>query len=123
MKIFKQTLLIFCLLSIIKSTCSPENESSKIRKDKDCRDRSFDQNEIDEGAFRCCYLEVEMDSIDFNGKKYSCVAINEAQFNNIKSYKKSMENQSGIDKVKIDCKSSYIHYGLLIVFFYFIILF
>ena len=116
MKILDIILILLYSLSFIKCTCAPEDEISKIRRDKDCKDRNFDETEIEEESFRCCFLRLEKDSIDFKGKEYSCIAITQEQFNNIKTFKKELENQPGIKKVKIDCKSTYFQYGLLFLF-------
>ena len=116
MKILVIILILLYSLSFIKSICTPENEGNKIRDADDCKSRSFDQTEIDEESFRCCFLRLEKNSIDFDGKEYSCIAITQEQFNNIENYKKELENQVGIEKVKIDCKSTYFQYGLFSIF-------
>ena len=116
MKTLDIIIISFYLLSFIKSKCTLETETSKIRDSGDCKDRSFDEEEIENDAYRCCFLRMETDRIDYVGKEYSCVAITQQAYNDIKNYKKQLEAQIGIDKVKIDCKSSYFNYGLLSLF-------
>ena len=118
-KILYGIFIISCLLSFINSYCEDEDgeETVRIRSSKDCTKRTLSEYEQNEGGFRCCYKREEVDILTYKGKIYSCVLLNQNQYNDIKNFIKNREKQNGIKDVKIDCKSSYSQIGLIIFVF------
>ena len=112
MKIIDIIIIFFCLFSFSNLTCSSEDEEIKIRGKDDCNKRTFSDVESNEGAYKCCYLEEEIDTITQKGTRYSCIAISQNDYIKIKDVVKQYESYNGVDDVKIKCKSSYLQYGL-----------
>ena len=106
------------MISFINSYCQDEDgeETVRIRHSKDCTSRIISEDEQNEGGYRCCYMREKVDLLTYTGKRYSCILLDQNEYNNIKNFIKNREKQSGIKDVKIDCQSSYLHIGLLIVF-------
>ena len=117
-KILYGILIIYCLISLINSYCEDEDgeETVRIRHSKDCTSRIISEAEQNEGGYRCCYMREKVDLLTYKGKIYSCVLLNQNEYNDIKNVIKNREKENGIKDVKIDCKSSYLYNGLLIVF-------
>ena len=116
-KILFGILIINCLISLINPYCEDEDgeETIRIRHSKDCTSRIISEAEQSEGGFRCCYMREKVDLLTYKGKIYSCILLNQNEYNDIKNFIKSREKESGIKDVKIDCKSFYLHIGLTIV--------
>ena len=115
MKIFNLMLINFCLISYINSTCQPDEENNKIRKDKDCINRVFSDEEKSRNAYKCCKMRAEVDSNNFKGKEYSCISLTENDYKNVKQLIKNLELDNTVKDVSIDCKSSYLKFGFLIL--------
>ena len=112
MKIIDVIIIFFCLFSFSNLTCSSEDQEIKIRGKGDCNQRSFNEEETNNGAYKCCFLKEEIDTITQKGTRYTCVAISQNDYNNIKDVVKQYKSHSGVDDVSIKCKSSYLQYGL-----------
>ena len=113
-KIFNEIIIIITLFYFINSICNTEEDDiSKIRDAEDCNRRTFTEDEITEGAFKCCLVEKKVDRIDFSGKEFSCRVLTSEEYNKVKDLKKTLEKERGVDDVDIDCKSKYLKYGLL----------
>ena len=115
---FYSTFLIFSLFFSINSFCEVEDgdeEAVKIRDKDDCIKRSLSDEEVENGGYKCCYIKEEVDTISFDGKLYSCILVNQTGYENIKDLVKQKERETGVDNVKIDCQSSYLYYGILII--------
>ena len=116
MKIY-EILIIFCLISFIYSICEieeGEDETRKIRDKDDCTKRTFTEEEAYNGGYRCCMMKKKMDTNLYEGDIYSCIAVSSAQYDDIKNFVKEKEKEQGVKKVKINCKSSYLHFGIII---------
>ena len=118
MNIFK--LILICLFSFIKTTCiTDDDDPIRYRDYKDCKDRVFDSDEIENYAYRCCHIEIETETANVENSVEGCIPLNENQFNNIRQLIREYESQPNVDDVDIDCKSSYINFSLisLVTFF------
>ena len=113
MKVLETIFIAFCVISFVYPTCEPDEENNKIRDEDDCTKRTFSEEEAADEAYKCCYMRQKIDSTVFKGKRYQCLAVTLNQYNYIKDLIKRYEAESGIDDVKIDCRSSYIKFGLL----------
>ena len=113
MKIFDIIFISFCILSLINSTCTPDEENNKIRDEDDCINRNLSDEEKSVFRTRCCFMRRKLDDNTRKGKEYSCLAITENDYKNIKKLVKQYEDEPGVDDVKIDCKATYIKYALL----------
>ena len=113
MKVLEIIFIAFCIISFVNSTCEPDEENNKIRDKDDCIKRTFSEEETLNEAYKCCYMRQKVDSVDFKGKRYQCIAVTLDQFNYIKTLISDYENRAGIEDVEIDCESSYIKFGLL----------
>ena len=115
MKIVYLTLILFSLFFSINPFCEVEEgdeETVKIRDKDDCIKRSLSDEEVENGGYKCCYMREEVDTISFDGKLYSCILVNQTGYENIKNLVKDREKETGVDNVKIECKSSYLQFGL-----------
>ena len=113
-KILDKIIIILTILSFINSICNTEDEEvAKIRDTDDCSRRSFTDDETNEGAYRCCLVEKEVDRVDFYGKEFSCIALTATDYDKVKDLVKTMEKENGVDDVSIDCNSKYLKFGLL----------
>ena len=119
MKLIDKIFIAFCLLSFINSTCHPDEENNKIRDDDDCNKRTFSEEESANQAYKCCYLKLEIDSPTMKGDEYSCIALTQEEYDHVKNTASVYENNSGVKKAEIDCKSSYLKYGLIFLFLFF----
>ena len=118
MKIYYEIFIIYCLITIINSLCELEDgeeEPSRIREKKDCIQRSISDEETRNGGYRCCFMRQKVDSISFKGNIYSCLLVTSEQYDNIKNLIKAKEKETGVEDVKINCKSSYLQFGLIIL--------
>ena len=99
-------IITFCLLNFISTTCQPEEENNKIRSSSDCVKRVFNDEEIAEQRFKCCYMKLKIKSNTEEGTRYECIALTQNDYNNVKSLTKQFKGDYGAEKVSIDCKSS-----------------
>ena len=116
MKILQIIFIIFCLVSLINSTCEPEEENNKIRGKKDCVDRVFSDDEISKQAYKCCYMYQKINDNTRNGKEHRCIYLTENDYNNVEKLVKQYESTTGIEDVKIKCNSSYLVYAIINLF-------
>ena len=63
-----------------------------------------------EDRTHCCYYT---DSSDYSGK---CIQITDDQYENIVRFKKFLRDESGDDKIDIDCSSKFLSFSLFVVF-------
>ena len=63
-----------------------------------------------EDRTHCCYYT---DSSSGSGK---CIQITDDQYENIVNFKKFLRDQSGDDKIDIDCSSKFLSFSLFVVF-------
>ena len=63
-----------------------------------------------EDRTHCCYYT---DSSSDSGK---CIQITDDQYENIVNFKKFLRDQSGDDKIDIDCSSKFLSFSLFVVF-------
>ena len=113
MQALKIIFIFLFLFSLINSTCQPEEENNKIRDADICNKRAFNEDEVNSQAYKCCYMIQEVDLNTRKGDEYSCIYVTQNDYNNIKDLVKQYERESGIDDVKIDCKSTYVKITLL----------
>ena len=121
MKSLNQIFMILCLFFFINSTCTTDEDdtSYKYRKYKDCSGKSFDENEIQGSAYRCCHVEIETKTLNQENEIHLCLPITESQFDNIKSTISQLKTETGANEIEIDCKSNFIKFSIftLILFF------
>ena len=114
MKLLKIFFILSCLYAFINSTCGTEEEDAyRYRDYKDCINRAFSSEEIEEGAYKCCYLEIEYESTNTEREVHGCVPLTQAQFENIRQTKRTYEMQTGVEDADIECESSFIKLGIL----------
>ena len=122
MKIFNQIFIISCLYFFINATCETEEDdtSHKYRHYEDCKDRSFDEEELELNPYRCCHIETEYKTLNMEKDVHGCIALTQSQYDNIKRTISDFESEEGVEDVDIDCKSYFIKYGLfsLILFLF-----
>ena len=63
-----------------------------------------------EDRTHCCYYT---DSSSDSGK---CIQITDDQYENIVNFKKFLRDESGDDKIDIDCSSKFLSFSLFVVF-------
>ena len=66
--------------------------------------------ETSEDRTHCCYYT---DSSSDSGK---CIQITDDQYENIVNFKKFLRDESGDDKIDIDCSSKFLSFSLFVVF-------
>ena len=117
MKIIYEIFIAFCLFSIINSLCQideGDEELSRIREKSDCNKRALSEEEVRNGGYRCCFMKQKVSTLTFSGKIYSCLLVTSAEFDNIKNIVEKYEDVRGTNDVSINCKSTYLQFGLLI---------
>ena len=114
MKFLNQIFIISCLYFFVNSTCETDEDdtSHKYRHYEDCKDRAFDEEELESYSYRCCYMEIEIKTLNTEKDVHGCVALTQPQYDNIKRTINDFESVEGVHDVDIDCKSYYIKYGL-----------
>ncbi len=104
-------LLIILLLSLYKAeTCL---DTTKPSKASECNSRTLESNQ-----YRCCYLYMKATVMSVTSENKKCLPVTEAEYLNIKQLittTKEMAEKTGvkIDKIDIDCSSSYLYISLL----------
>ena len=102
-KLYQILILLVSLLYIYSDNCEEENVSTKSK----CHDKT----EENSGKF-CCYIKYKYDG----DTKTGCISLSKENKENIKDTIKEMETSGG--KVKsLDCKSSFIEFGLFSLIF------
>ena len=117
-------LIIICsiLFSFIYTTCTTEEDDPiRYRNYKDCMNREFDSEEIENNAYRCCHIEIEIENANVEQSVEGCIPLNQTQFNNIRQLIRELESQDYIDEVDIECKSSYFKSCLIILVIFFLL--
>ena len=114
MKILNQIFIISCLYFFINSTCETDEEDTakKYRHYEDCKDRTFDEEELDLNPYKCCYMKKETKAMNVETEIHGCVALTKTEYDNIKKTIKFYESPEDVKDVDIDCKSYFIKYGL-----------
>ena len=104
-------LLIILLLSLYKAeTCLSTTKPSKA---SECNSRTIETNQ-----YKCCYLYVKVTAMSITAEDMKCLPVTQAEYDNIKQVittTKEMAEKTGvkIDKIDIDCSSSYLYISLL----------
>ncbi len=104
-------LLIILLLSLYKAeTCTASTKPSKA---SECNSRTLETNQ-----YRCCYLYMKATVMSVTSENKKCLPVTQAEYDNIKeviSKSKEMAEKTGVkvDKIDIDCSSSYLYISLL----------
>ena len=114
MNILKLILLCLSLFSLINTTCTTDDDDPiKYRDYKDCKNREFDSDEIQDNAYRCCHIEIDTETSNVEHSIEGCIPVNQSQFNNIGQLIREYESQPNVEDVDIDCKSYYIQFCLI----------
>ena len=118
-KILYEIFIIYCLVSFIYSYCEVDDgeETVRIRDTEDCTKRTLSEIEQNDGGYKCCYMREKVETLTYNGKMYSCILLTQSEYKDIKNFIKNREKENGINDVKIDCISSYLHIGLIAFIF------
>ena len=104
-------LLIILLLSLYKAeTCLSTTKPSKA---SECNSRTLETNQ-----YKCCYLYVKVTAMSITSENKQCVPVTQPEYDNIKeviSKTKEITEKTGVkvDKIDIDCSSSYLYISLL----------
>ena len=105
-------LLIILLLSLYKAetTCT---DTTKPSKASECNSRTVETNQ-----YKCCYLYVKVTAMSITSEDKKCLPVTQAEYDNIKeviSKSKEIAEKTGVkvDKIDIDCSSSYLYISLL----------
>lgn len=104
-------LLIILLLSLYKAeTCTASTKPSKA---SECNSRTLETNQ-----YKCCYLYVKATFMSVTSEDKKCLPVTQAEYDNIKEVinkSKEMAEKTGVkvDKIDIDCSSSYLYISLL----------
>ena len=116
MKIIIKLFLVLFLFSYINTTCATdEDDQIRYRDSDDCENREFDSEEIGENAYKCCHMEIETKTANVEKSVHCCIPLTQSQFENIKQTVREYEAGDNVDEVEIDCKSSYLRYGLFLL--------
>jgi len=104
-KIYHLVILLVFLLNIqlSASTCVEANPSKKST----CHDKTV----ANSGSY-CCYYKAKASGVSGT----SCIELTKDQKDNIKDFIKEFE-KSGVDVKSLDCKSSFIEFGLFSLIF------
>jgi hypothetical protein len=101
MKFYNIILFASLILYILSSACS-DKESAE--SSDDCKNLSTSKADG-----HCCFVKGK----DLNKKDISrCISLEKSEYDNIKDYIKSLENQ-GAEVKKLDCKSIYLELSIL----------
>ncbi len=120
MKLIIKSILLLYLFIEIYSDCDPELETVKVRNAKDCIERSFTEEEIEDKSFKCCHIKRIIDSISYKGEEHKCVALTTYEYENIQKTIISYQNSNDIKEVKIDCYTPFISFNLFYIFILFL---
>ena len=102
-RIYQITILLVSILYIYSDDCISVNPSGK----SDCHDKS-DKS----GSSFCCYYKIKV-----NGQtSTTCLPLTKEVKEKIKDYIKTAKN-TGVEVESLDCKSSFIGFGLLSLIF------
>ena len=114
MNIFKLILIYSSLFSFINTTCrTDEDDIIRYRNYKDCKDRVFDSDEIEDNAYKCCHIEIEIESANVEHSFEGCIPVTKNQYYNIRQLVRQYETKANVDDVDIDCNSSYVKFYII----------
>ena len=104
-------LLIILLLSLYKAdSCVSSTIPSKA---SDCNSRTVSDNQ-----YKCCYLYMKVTFMSIESEAKQCLPVTKDEYENIKEVidkTKEMAEKTGtkINKLDLDCSSSYLYISLL----------
>ena len=108
MNLLKIIFLINCLLILINTECTPDDDSllklDKIRKFDDCDKRVTKAELLENDAYKCCYLHYKADTRNVEADIHTCCLVTQSQYDNIKDTIKNYEDSNDVDVEKLDCK-------------------
>ena len=118
-------LILLCLFNLVELKCetSDDDEGDAVfpNSESDCHSRQFSADEIEEQAYKCCYVEIEINDRTEKG----CQPVTKNEFDNLDDLIDEAEDL--YDKYDIDasiedfdCKSNYLQSALLILLFVFL---
>ena len=84
MKIYQILITFALILAYIKSTCEINKENSRVREEDDCVRRVLSEEEQNSDAYKCCLMKKKVNRNNFEGKEYSCIALTQYDYENIK---------------------------------------
>ena len=121
-------LVLISLFNIAKLTCSIDlefDENGNFKEDNptsadSCIHREFSQDEIKQGAYRCCYLEVEAEIGDRTYTERTCVTLTQREYDDIDDAVDVLDDVDDFEVNELDCKSNYIVSTLLLLLFIFL---
>ena len=119
MKILKIIFILSCLFAFINSTCEIIEENSKnFNNYKDCINRQFSSNEIEDEAYKCCYVEIEFKVENNKIEAHGCTPLSQSQYNNIDQVERTFQADLYIEDIDIDCESSFIKLEILFLLYF-----
>ena len=114
MNTLKSLFIITYLFSFINTTCTTdEYDTYKYRDYKDCEIRAFDSEEIEDNAYRCCHIEIEIETSNVEQSFEGCIPVSKNQYDNIRQLIREYEAKTNVDDVDIDCNSSYLKFYII----------
>ena len=121
MRFIESMFIIYSLLSLIKSLCTPDDEEllylDKIRRYKHCERRLTDE-EINDNMYKCCYLYYFVDTRNVKSEVNTCIPITRNEYDNIRDTVRNYERKNDVEDVIIRCKGFYFNLGFLGIMLY-----
>ena len=115
MKILKVLFILMLSFKIIITTCESDDNYDPLASSSSCPKRTFDENEIDDNAYKCCYFHSTCPDVDLDGQKEGtnhCAPVTKIDYDQIDEAIKIAKGL-GCTDVKISCISSYLKLSLI----------
>ena len=95
-----------------------EENSKNFNNYKDCINRQFSSNEIEDEAYKCCYVEIEFKVENNKIEAHGCTPLSQSQYNNIDQAERTFQADLYIEDIDIDCESSFIKLEILFLLYF-----
>ena len=106
MKLLKIFFIFSSLFSFINPTCLTEVvDSYRYRNYDDCIKRTFSSKEIEDRAYKCCYVEIVFKIENTKLEVHGCAPLTKSQYKNIDQAERTIKMETYVEDVKIECKS------------------
>ena len=119
-------LVFICLFNYAKLTCgisyySDDEEDPGATSVSACINREFNDEEKEEGAYKCCFMEAEAEILGKTQTSRACVPVTKSQYDDIDDLidtLEDLEEDIDLDIEDFDCQSNYIKSVLLLLFIF-----
>ena len=139
----QKILIVSFLFSIINCTCSSYLRDDTIDYDydifvsgliykdssasaKECKQRSFNEEEQRSNAYKCCYMKYKCDFLDdddddgdMRANYVGCIYLTKYSYDNIKKLIK--KEKQYCDKLDVDCSGTLLSYAYLMLLMLFLL--